>query len=568
MRQQYISFRIMATAVFIIAAFSGCKKVVNDQKRLSEQPSLVTGHATLVGTGLGNIQDRYDYVYKTQFQVGDTMVLAGRLFPASVEIRIGDVIGKVVYTKKISIYGTPEIPVVDGDFIKLLITKEMGAGSNRPVQITANGQTILAPAIAIVDLPPFTGQTDTTLRVDSLLAFVQDGLRRFDFSHITDGNVGHSGQICFSNSRAAYLLLPGATAPQQLVAVKTEYGTGNDIFKFNYLKAAAISWDEKSLYVSGEVSDNGPNNPDPDARRYGVVRLVKIDLHTHEMTTVNRSFFGGFGNNPSRIYDVPGPGLITGPLSQVNLVIDKIHPDAYNNLYVENTVYITANNVVSIGSNISVNGQVKTAFSNDSRYPGQYASTPDGVTFNPITLLGFTGIKGDRITSNISYYDFRREEPLLSFTGSNKSFTYSYFDSSVITGYAHNKKSEAISLDYEVAFNARNTVVLSTGEMVLFHSVLSPTSFNITKNVAYMYAGCEINTINHTAEPPLLSSLPADISGVQANTTGLAKYVNFYDAKILGVDEKNTIYFFRPATGGPTTPPPGNTARIYKLYKP
>lgn len=571
MAPKYISFLTGTFCAIIVLLFPHCKKVVKNEERLNSLPSLITSHASIYGTGQGtNREDNYEYYYKTQFQIGDTMELAGTLFPQSLRVQIGNGTGNVVVTKRITIHGTAEVPTIEGDFIKLVVTREMGIGLNRPVVITANGYSMVAPPVTIVGLPPFTGKTDTTLVVDSLLSFKDPALSRLDKEHIIWGNVSSAGQLCFYNGKNVYHLPAGAAQPTKVVTVNTAYGNADDLFKFKVIRAAAISWDERILYISGEVIDSGPNNPElatnPRATPYGVARLCKLNLETGEITTINRSFFGGWG---SRLYETPGPGPLNGSLQQVTLVANKIRLDKYDNLYVENAVSLDQNSVVNVTSKVDASGQVKTLLSNDVRYPGQYIASPDGFALNPVTLMGFTGIRQSFSISNPSYYDFAQEEPPQSYSGVKTEVTYSYFDTSRTTGYASNKKSEIGSLLFLVAFNPRRTAIFSTGEMVFFGDVRSPSSFNLEKKVAYTYAGAEINAVNHSMVPAEIGTGTTDFSnGLQVNTTGSARYVDFSGVQVLGVDEKNAIYFFRPATKYAVEAPPENAARIYKLYKP
>ncbi|MBS0028155.1 hypothetical protein ACTJJ0_06170 [Chitinophaga sp. 22321] len=544
-----------------------CKKVDKNERLLNSQPSIITSHATLIGTKQYlSPDDQYSYQYKTSFKPGDTMELAGRLFPQQLEIKIGGVNAKVVMQQKITILGTPEIPAVEADFLKLVITKAMGTGRSIPVELTANGETITAPPINILEPsapPPYLGggKTDTTLVVASLFSFKQDGFGPADRDFV-GGNVTAAGNIFFFNKKVAYLTSITGKAPAKVLEAGLQYSSSTDQFQIIGILSATCSWDGADLFISAEVTDNGPNNPllgtDPNAKPFGVLRLLKMNLGTKKITPLNRSLFGGRGTNRV-MYGWPPQKSVAGNIDTVSIIAQEIRVDAYGNLYVTNQVERRS---VTIVSKISPDGQVKTLFSLNRNYPGLYPAAASGYVFHPSTLQGFAG-PADYATNTTllrpAWYSFRTEEPLLIFEGDHMAISCNYSDTSRLTGKYPTQRTVSETMSFIGSLNT-SSALLSTGEIVSF-SYASPMSYNMEKKVAYIYAGQEINELIGSNAP---------LSGKsQVNTTGLAKYVNFSSLRgVLGVDNKDAIYLF--TEGRKTAPPdsPESYLQVYKLRKP
>ncbi|NML22404.1 hypothetical protein HHL16_16085 [Pseudoflavitalea sp. G-6-1-2] len=564
---KYFIQKIMAGLVLSSLLMYGCKKVAADEERLLNMPSLVTTTANLYGIApaVGNA-DYYHYDYKREFVTGDTMELAGNLFPASVTITIGDVPAVIAVVKRCDISARPDLPKVPGDFIKFVITPEMGLGENKAVVISANGQSMLAPSIKILKVATASAQTDTTLRVDSLTAFDIPGLGRFDYPFLTSGGVGRNGMLCYSNKKGIYVLKPGAADPVQIISNGTIYGDPDDQFRFNTIRASAMSWDERYVYLCGEVTDNGPNNPDvgnvPGARAYGVTRLYKYDLSTNQLILMNRSYFGGLGYNGTRnwTYALP-PGLTpTGSLAQANIVVSNIRPAADGTLYLDNTHMFTASESTIIVSVLDNNGMVHTLFSNDPRMPAKYTAGIESIFFNPVTQVGIAGYYNvpSNKTKGVAYYDFKGEEPLATYPNDIELITLRLFDTSSVTGLGTGLKPEIFNEDFYGHLFSYNHVMLSTGDWIKVGGRVNLNAVNLEKKTSYLYAGLEINgnSVDDITKDKL-----------QSHTTGSARYVDFKGVSVLGTDEKNNIYLIRqpdPFLGKV----PGNICRLYKLHKP
>jgi hypothetical protein len=557
------------TIIFITCLLwlTQCKKVDKNERLLNSQPSIVTSHATLIGTKQYlTPDDQYSYQYKTSFKPGDTMELAGRLFPPQRQIKIGGVMAKVVMQQKITILGTLEIPAVEADFLKLVITKAMGTGRGIPVALIANGETITAPPINILEPsapPPYLGgrKTDTTLVVESMFTFKQEGFGAVDRDFV-GGNVTAAGNIFFFNKKVAYLTATTGKAPEKVLETGLQFSSPTDQFQITGIFSAACSWDGADIFICAEVTDNGPNNPlvgvDPDARPFGVLRLLKMNLGTKKITPLNRSLFGGRGTNRV-IYDWPPQQSVAGNIDTVGMLASEIRVDAYGNLYITNQVERRA---VTIISKISPDGQVKTLFSQNRNYPGLYPAAASGYVFHPSTLQGFAGPADYSTNTTLlrpAWYSFRTEEPLLTFEGDHLAISCNYTDTSSLTGRYPTQRTVSASMSFNNALT-NSSALLSTGEIICF-SYVSPISYNLEKKTAYVYAGQEINEL-------ILSNVPLPGKS-QVNTTGLAKYVNFsFMRRVLGVDSKDAVYLF--AEGLKSAPPdsPESYLRMYKLRKP
>lgn len=206
-------------------------------------------------------------MYKTAYKVGDTMMIYGRL-KGSLQVQIGN-------AAPLQAEAQPTLVILASngrityDCIKVLITKEMGIGSNRPVTITGGGITLYCPAIEIYENSDIA-LTDS-LKVVPYAAFPAGAV----LFYCRDGR----GSIYMYDNNNLVLLRNG-----QRETLLSAYADQQGSFSVTKMFSGGVDRANKFLYFSALTEDSRPDNVG-----HLIFRLCRVDLLSKQFTTLNRT---------------------------------------------------------------------------------------------------------------------------------------------------------------------------------------------------------------------------------------------------------------------------------------
>lgn len=317
--------------LLLVLIGSSCKKAENYYKKLDAQPEVRSNYQALYG-------------------VGDTMTLMGRLNPQNnLEIRIGGVKATVVSIVK--------QPIPRDNYImdtleraKFVITKEMGIGTDRKVEITSAGNTIQGSPIQIVE-------------------GIESGVLPGPVQLVKQADIptGATSLFCQNGKGSVYLYRPD----KSFVKI-SKNGTLTDLFsgtsltdqngQFSMLtfNAGGIDPTERYLYFSALTTDGNTDNASN-----AIYRLCRYDLQSKALITINRSAFPNAINQ--RVMSAYTP--FEGPVSSAKLfAVTGVYPDSKGN------VFLNVNSSSSY-ARISAAGQLNYLLRSGSNVPSIYNPT-------------------------------------------------------------------------------------------------------------------------------------------------------------------------------------------------
>lgn len=543
-----VSFALCTTLLY-----DSCKKVDANKELLTQLPTLVTSGPL---------------AYHRSYLVGDTMTVTGKLFIDQGEsrVKIGMVdatilkMGKVQMENQAAGVGTYTL-----DQIKLVITGNMSQGNSIPVTVFANGHLINGPSISINKLSANSGKTDTTLVVNEIVSWSPDNYLPYKGQDlygspvllplISGGSVDKNGQVYFYNP-VEVLKVSGPVATEQIVKAGNNLGDGTDSFKIKFINGSTVDFEGKYLYISAEVTDTAKERD-----LFNVYRLLRIDLSSNTVTTLNRSVLSKddpYGTN------IMYTGPSEGDIKKLNVSAFYLKSDLNGNLYFLNLFALDGGNYNQI-CRLDDKANVKSLFSgiNNSQpgikinLAGNYAMDAAGhYLFVDESADGPTLLYNaaeDEIVADLQvppqfmYRSFDKDS--LSAPNTNSIFlgNFQYLAAQLAPPAEQNR------IGYSGYIS--NRMLLASGELLLTQNIVNPggepqsiLSLNLNNNTAYTYAGAENNFANQNKE------------------TGPVKYVDFFGIGFLGQDKLNNIYFFKTAISSD-----GNSygkVRIYALKKP
>ncbi|NML36915.1 hypothetical protein HHL17_06865 [Chitinophaga sp. G-6-1-13] len=540
-------------ALLGILLWCGCKKVDDHAALVANQPWLSDSYTQQTGTHLAPV----NWTYPTAWVVGDTAMLIGNLFPYSSTITVGNVPIKIVDTAILTPNYTTYSSQPQIQAVRFVVTADMGIGSNRQVSVTANGVTIYGAPVSIRLVNAGSSRTDTTLWVDQIASWVPDNLNDYTtnkYNMVRSIHNDRSGNIYFDNQLSVQMLSNGITSTILKKNDVLRDDKGNDFTVKNVL-GSTVSFSGQTLYFSLETNENTP-----DVAQSYVFRLCKMDIASKNITTLNRTLV----NQQVTANETQVP--IQGDISHLKLVAMLLNIDYNDNLFFTNYYspgkagnnqsiwyrYVGGNAAGGwsgepIGgyvliSKMDVSGQVRGLMSSSRSYPapgirifsGNYLLDPDGKN-----LYGFNTT--NYIAYDMIQYNLVDDEQGVTINPRQTAFNFQSFE----TDPAY-KQTTPSGLLFINPYNRllRSVIQLANGN-TLQVSNRSLKSYDIANLAYYTYAGTEIG-MNQDIEQ-------------QVNLTGLAKWVDFSKATLIGQDKNGVLYFMRD--GNTTTPP-----IFYKLY--
>lgn len=270
-------------------------------------------------------------MYKTSYKVGDTMMIYGRL-KGSLQVQIGDA-APLQAVSQPAVVMLASNAKITYDCIKVLITKEMGIGGNRPVTITGGGITLYCPAIEIYENASL-GLTDS-LKIVSYAALPANAV----VFYCRDGK----GSIYMYDNGKVLLLRNGQT--QTVLSV---YADQQGSFSVVKMFSGGVDRAGKSLYFSALTEDGQPDNA-----TNLVFRLCRMDMQSKQLTTVNRTLIPKNARLLSEASYLPWEGNV----AQVKIIAAReIAPAEDGN------VYMTLQCPTSLAPDTTVIAQSRTDF--------------------------------------------------------------------------------------------------------------------------------------------------------------------------------------------------------------
>lgn len=323
-KQIYCSLTVLA----LLTILAGCKKAENYYQKLDAQPEVRRNYGAVYG-------------------VGDTLTLTGRLNPQNnLQIRVGGIIAKI---ESITRQPVPrENNIMDTlERAKVVITKEMGIGVDRKVEVTSGGTTVQGPSIQIVEsiesgvLPaPLQLMKHADLTTGTIPLFCQNG----------------KGSIYLYQPNKAVVRIGKSGASTSLFngeSLTDQFGQFS-IITFN---SGGVDPQEQNLYFSAVTSDGNADNAGNT-----IFRLCRYNLQNNTLTTMNRSVYPNTASQ--RILSVFSP--YEGTIGAVKIfAVAGIYPDSKGNVFLN--VATTSGYV-----RLSANGQVKYLFRAGATSPAIY----------------------------------------------------------------------------------------------------------------------------------------------------------------------------------------------------
>ncbi|WP_143306626.1 hypothetical protein [Chitinophaga vietnamensis] len=545
--------QLLSYLLLLLLIAPACKKVDDHAAMVNSQPWLADNFSSR----------RLNWVYPASLAVGDTAVLVGRLFPyqAGTTIEVGGIPVKIIDTMKIAPIYTSYQQQPQVDVIRFLITKDMGVGARRPVSVTANGVTIDGPPLNITYFQAGTARTDTTLWADPLVNWVPDNVNQLSQNNSLLVRSIHSdgdGNIWFDNPYGIYEVA-NAQVKKVLKPGDALTDAGNTAFKLLTVLGSAVSYDGNTLYFSAETSEN---NADTVANY--IFRICKMDVNTRQLSTISRTLV-----LKQQSATVESGLHYEGPVAQVKIVARNLSTDINGSLYFTNYYSPASNqydrpywhdNVITgaMGFDLiqqscynyvcklDVGGRITGIISAQSNYvlpgspvflgyffndfAGQYLYGYTNPDFNNYRLGQFDIVEGGMVSEQKNGFQ-------------QSGFVFQSFETDKrykLTG------NIGIPTPDPTTF-LNNLICLNDGTMLGVNYSL--TVYDFTNHSAYCYAGTE------TGSDPTGSAPPA-----QNQHTGLAKWVDFSDASLIGQDKSGVVYYCRGASDYT------NGVTFYKLY--
>lgn len=247
-------------------------------------------------------------MYKNAYRVGDTMMIYGRL-KGQLQVQIGAAAPLQVESLPAVVISASNSKVTY-DCIKVLITKEMGIGSNRPVTITGGGIVLYCPAIEIHENAGIA-LTDS-LKIVSYAALPAGAV----IFYCRDGR----GSIYMYDNGSVMLLRNGQTQ-----TVLSAFGDQQGSFSVIKMYCGGVDRAGKFLYFSALTEDGQPDNAD-----HLIFRLCRVDLQSKQVTTVNRTLIPKNGKSITAATYQPWEGNV----AQVKIIAAcDIAPAEDGNVY-------------------------------------------------------------------------------------------------------------------------------------------------------------------------------------------------------------------------------------------
>jgi hypothetical protein len=530
--------------------FDGCKKVDDHTESVLGQPFVTTAG------------------YQSSVLVGDTITLKGKLFiDQGGYINIGNIKANIISDQKSK--------NADGsvfDNVRIVITASMGLGSNIPVTLVTNGQTISFPPISIRQYQGIPQKTDTTLFVEKIAAFNPNNIADYNAENLdlySGSSVAADGTIYFDNPIGIFKISSGQVQSIITPGMSLKDNSGN--FLVSRIMGSAISYDGNTLTFSASVQDN------TDTVNNYVFKLCQMNVATHSITTLNRTLMvkGTAAQDGT-------PGAFEGTATQLKIIAMHLRTDVNGNIYFKNCYSVETpnaseddiyNGFLATGhdyaletswpytlSNIcrlSTNGKVTSLFSLNSPYysplyniPGykvqlasDYKISPDGATAYVYDQQDFV--------SHLSLlaYDLSKNVPLNN-TGLNPKFRFTSYDTNSATAFPTGQYlNTLISVNFS---NGDYSLEALPNGTILTNNGVSIAALDIVNKFAFNYAGTETG---------LLGGAPPS----QDKEVGRAQNVAFSNMVFCGVDRAGAIYYTLPPAGQATrlTNPP---LTFYKIY--
>lgn len=548
-------FNALLFLFFTCLFFSACKKADNHFNDIVGQPYA---------------EDPPDYVKSVL--VGDTITLSGKMFiDQGGYIKIGNVKAVLASDKK-----TIAKDGSTSDEVRIVITKEMGIGSNISVTLVTKGQSFSFPSITIRQFAAGQQRTDTTLFVEKVASFQPGNLSDYTnggFTLLNNSSIAADGTICFDNPLGVFKVTGGQV--QQIIKAGAVLKDDNGSFTIDHIVGSVISYDGTNITFSASVKDNA------DTTGNYVFRLCQLSLNSQHITTLNRTLM-----KKGKVSTDGTPGAFEGTASQLKIVAATLRTDANNNLYFSNcytvespnndqgaiynlintgAIYTLSSRPYVIGNicKLTTDGKISSLFSlkpisghkvfNPPGFQVQvtcdYKIAPDGSVAYVYDQLDFF------YDISLTEYDLQKRIPLNSSGLAPITYRFISYDSNPVSTSGTNQLPVFFAIETaNINNSASNLQPLPNGE-ILYGAGGGIASLDILNQFSYCYAGTEIS-VEGGSPPPF-----------QTQLVGKAKNVLFsnddaYHLIFCGVDKTGAVYY-TPGNGYDVLTAP---IVFYKIY--
>jgi hypothetical protein len=276
--------RIFLLSLFVWVLLTACHKSQYFYEQLMSTPELY--------------QDP-QYAYHPSYNLGDTMVIYGRLNPQNhLVIRIGDTLAPIVHTGTVSIPSSGSIGIGGSNYlideVKVLITAGMGLGRSRMVAITSNGKTMQGPPIAIFSSAAL-GYPTSPLKMTAYSSFPIGAT----FLRCISGK----GSVWYFYNSVFTCIHKGGINDTVLSSNALRDASGS--FQIVTLYSGGVDAQEQNLYFSALTSDASADNA-----TMSIYRLCRYNLVSGQLTTLNRTLLPKDGTKVTVAHYQPFEGAV------------------------------------------------------------------------------------------------------------------------------------------------------------------------------------------------------------------------------------------------------------------
>ncbi|NML39612.1 hypothetical protein HHL17_20600 [Chitinophaga sp. G-6-1-13] len=262
--------------------FSSCYKADNFKNTLDALPQ---------------VSYQTGYSYRTSYTVGDTMKITGRLQPNNgLKIRIGNEDAVIVAADSLHFRPfTGDTATIFMDWVKVLITGNMGSGAEIPVTITSGGRTINAASINIFGQYgegsfkkslALTAHADITSPYNIFLNCI-NGKGDLYFYEYTTGNLQH------------------VRKDGTIETLLTREQLTGGVYNIQTFIAGGVNPQGTKAWISAQADTT--------------YAFVELDLGTKKIKVLNHT----------KTYTAP----YTGGIGQVNVKVKAVYPDSKGNVF-------------------------------------------------------------------------------------------------------------------------------------------------------------------------------------------------------------------------------------------
>lgn len=251
--------------------------------------------------GIPQVDYSSQHRYRSTYTLGDTLRITGILHPdKGLKIYVGGVQAPIVETASVT-SGNTAYPLLDQ--VSVIIKREMGTGSNRPVEFQLGTDKVGASPIAIYDS---IGEGSLTQAI-KIVSYTNAPIDKQSLYLNCVNGKGDVYYLCYSDHQLYHVKKDGSYE----TLLSESQLTGNGSWSFHYIQpflAGGVNPQGTKAWLSVKTSAND-------------YRFLEADLQTKIVKTLNRSSA------------IAAP--YEGSIGSLQTVITGIYPDSIGKMYVK-----------------------------------------------------------------------------------------------------------------------------------------------------------------------------------------------------------------------------------------